>query len=90
MPLQLDDPTQVTITTVRIVSFSCVVEPLSCTVNYVRGYQTADGWVTIDGGTAQYDAAAIANVDPSGTIYASMKDALYELLETTVGAGTIE
>ena len=90
MPLQLDDPAQVTITTVKIVSFSCLVEPLSCTVNYVRGYETPSGWVTIDGGTAQYDAAAIATVDPNGTIYTSMKDALYELLETTVGAGIID
>jgi hypothetical protein len=90
MPLQLDDPAQVTISTVKIVSFSCLVEPLFCTVNYVRGYDSPGGWVTIDGGTAQYDAAAIATVDPDGTIYTLMKDALYELLETTVGAGIID
>lgn len=91
MPLVLDDPETVTIQTVRITSFNCIVEPLICQVNYVTGTTDAQGVFTqIGGGTATFDQAQIAVVDPTGSIYNSMKDALYELLESVVGPGTID
>ncbi|GEM_PF-2911713 len=90
MPLVLDNPEQLVISVVRITSFSCVIEPLSVTVNYVRGSDGPDGFRLIDGGSATFDAEEISLVDPAGTIYTSMKDALYELLELRLGGGIID
>ena len=91
MPLVLDDPEQVTVTEVRIVSFSCTVEPLTCTVIYNKGFLNPDGsYQAVSSGMATFDQAQIAVVDPTGSIYASMKDALYELVETQVGPGVID
>lgn len=89
MPLNLDNPLQVAITTVKITNFSVVAEPLSVTISFVRGYETPAGFSAIDSGSASFDAEQIAAVDPTGQTYLAMKDALYELLETVVGDGTI-
>lgn len=90
MPLVLDTPTQVTVTTVKITSFNFTVNPEICQIVYVEGYETPDGFVQVGNNTATYNQEQIAAVDPDGTIYSSMKDALYQLLETTVGPGTVD
>jgi predicted cupin superfamily sugar epimerase len=91
MPLELDTPELVTVTTVRIVSFSCTVSPLTVTVVYQNGVSQPDGsFQSVTSGMAIFDQAQIETVDPDGTIYTSMKDALYQLLETVVGPGTID
>ncbi len=89
MPLNLDNPVQVAITTVKIKNFYVVVEPLSVTIAFERGFETPDGFSVIDSGSASFNADQIAEVDPSAQTYASMKDSLYALLETVVGQGTI-
>lgn len=90
MPLVLDKPEPLLISVARITSFSVVIEPLAVSVNYVRGSDGPDGFMLIDGGSATFDADEIAAVDPTGSIYASMKDALYELLELRLGPGVID
>lgn len=89
MPLNLDNPVQVAITTVKITNFYVVVEPLSVTVAFSRGYETPDGFAVIDSGTASFNADQIAEADPNAQTYAAMKESLYALLETVVGQGTI-
>lgn len=90
MPLVLDTPTQVTVTTVKITAFTFTVEPLTCQIVYVEGYETPDGFVQTGNSTAMFNQDQILAVDPTGTVYNGMKDALYELLETVVGPGTVE
>ena len=91
MPLVLDDPEQLQITTVRITSFLCQVEPLSVSVFYVRGYYRATGeWVVVDNNSATFNQDEIAVVDPEGATYDAMKTDLYELLETRLGPGVID
>lgn len=90
MPLVLDNPEQVTVTTVKITAFTLTVEPLWCQIAYQRGIDSPEGFVSIGSATATFNAEQIQAVDPDGTVYNSMKDALYELLETRVGPGTIE
>lgn len=89
MPLVLDTPEQITVTTVRISSFSVTVEPLACVVSYQTGFDTSEGFVATGSSTASFSADQISTVDPQGAVYSAMKDALYELLETRVGSGTI-
>lgn len=89
MPLVLDNPEQITVSEVRITSFSVVVEPLSVVVNFERGYESPDGFQSIATGTASFSQDQILAVDPDATVYDAMKTALYELLESRVGPGTI-
>lgn len=90
MPLVLDAPEQVTIASVRITNFTCIVSPLTATINFERGFETAEGFKAIDSGSVCFDQDQIAEVDPTGSIYSSLKDALYELLKVHVGTGTVE
>lgn len=89
MPLVLDNPEQIVVTTARITSFSATVEPIGCVVAYETGFSTSEGFVVTGSHVASFSADQIASVDPEGTVYSAMKDALYELLETRVGSGTI-
>lgn len=41
-------------------------------------------------GSVCFEQEKIAEVDPTGSIYSSLKDALYGLLKVHVGAGTVE
>lgn len=91
MPLALDNPETVTIGTIQITSFVCKVEPLAISIHYDRGVAMPDGsFRVIDAGTTQFDAESIQAVDGQGQVYAGVKDALYQLLQSRLGGGKIE
>jgi hypothetical protein len=90
MPLILDKPEVVTVNAVRVVSFRVQSEPLSIEVNYQRGVDKNGAFAATDAATALFDTAAIEQVDPQGKLYDGIKDAIYTLLESVVGQGTIE
>jgi len=88
MPLILDNPSTVTLAEVKITSFQCVVAPeLLISVQYVIGDPSEFAPVQV--GSATFNAAEIATVDPNGTVTEAMKDALYALLELRLGPGQV-
>jgi hypothetical protein len=88
MPLILDNPEVITVGSVRINSFSVRLLPtIAIDIQYCR--------IADDGSSADYKVASfgpddVAKVDPSGATYDAMKLAMYALLETIVGPGTVQ
>ncbi len=89
MPFVLTDPRTYQVDTVRIVSFTASVAPRGVAVAYERGCFLGEKFIAVEAGTATFDAGALAAVDPGDKIYAAVKQALYTLLRSTSGDGSI-
>lgn len=89
MPFTLHTPQEIVIDTVRITGFSVTVDPMSVQILYVRGVNGPNGFEQKDSGAVSFSSDEVMAVDPAGSIYSSMKDALYALLQTRLGAGTV-
>jgi hypothetical protein len=90
MPFILQTPQEIVIDTVRITGFSVTVDPLAVQILYARGINGPNGFEQKDSGSVSFSSDEVLAVDPAGSVYSSMKGALYALLQTRLGAGTIE
>lgn len=89
MPLALQTPQEIVIDTVQITGFTVQISPLSVQIVFARGINGPNGFEQRDSGSVAFSSDEILAIDPAGSVYSSMKDALYALLQTRIGAGTV-
>lgn len=90
MPLVFNNPESIVLDAAKIDSIIIRLEPeLNVIVSYKAGPEQDGNVVPAKASSEAFNAAEYAAVDPDGALYAGVKQAAYELLETRLGAGQI-